>query len=276
MSEHVEGRFVGAAGSEIYWQGWLPGEAVGVAVVVHGYAEHSGRYTHVADRLVAAGFATYAIDHNGHGRSAGRRGNVERLTGVEADLDRLLRIAAERHPGLPVFVVAHSLGALLALDYVLGTPYPLRGLVLSGTPLDVAVGSKAERIAAKVLSSVIPDVPVTPFAAGLVSRDPKVVAAYDADPLNYRGRVKVRMGAEVLAGIDRVQPKLSAVELPLLILHGAADKVNLASGAERLAAEAGSPDVTLKVYPGLYHEVFNEPEQDQVLDDVAAWLTARL
>jgi acylglycerol lipase len=276
MSEHVDGKFTGAAGKQIYWQAWLPsGEPVGVVVIVHGYAEHSGRYTHVADRLVSAGYATYALDHYGHGKSEGPRANVNRMSQLVTDIDRVVRMAAARHAGLPVFLLGHSMGGLLAVDYVTSDGrYDLAGLVVSAAGIDIAVGSPAEKVAARVLSRLVPNLAVTPFDSTPLSRDPQVVAAYDSDPLNYRGKVKVRTGAETLAAIDKVGAKLAAVDIPTLVMHGGDDQVVLVSGSQRLADQASSQDLTLKIYDGLYHEIFNEPEQDAVLGDVVEWLKA--
>lgn len=275
MSEHVDGRFTGSAGAEIYWQAWTPDAVAGVVVIAHGYAEHGGRYEHVAERLCAAGYAAYVPDFHGHGRSGGSRANVNRISDAVADLDKVVRLAAEQHPDQPLFLLGHSMGTLIALDYVTGAPFELRGLALSGALIDVAVGSKAERIAAKLMSSVVPNLPVTPFKSTLISRDPEVVAAYDGDPLNYHGRIKVRAGAEVLAGIDRIKARLADVRLPVLLMHGTGDQVNLPSGSQVVADRSSSEDVTLKWYDGLYHEVFNEPERDTVLDDLVDWLKQR-
>ncbi|MGH3467740.1 MAG: lysophospholipase [Thermocrispum sp.] len=277
MSEHADGRFTGAAGLQIYWQSWLPGgEPVGVVVILHGYAEHSGRYQHVAAALNAAGYAVYALDHHGHGRSDGPRANVGGFAGLLTDVDRLVRLAAANHAGLPVFLLGHSMGGLVAVAYVLSdVRYDLAGLVVSAPAIEVAVGSPAEKVAARVLSRVVPNLPVTPFDSGPISRDPQVVAAYDADPLVYRGKIKIRTGAETLGTADRVQAALAKVDLPTLVMHGGDDRVVPLAGSQLLAEKAGSQDLTFTVYDGLYHEIFNEPEQQTVLADTVAWLEAR-
>src|SRR5690606_28266137 len=270
MSEHAEGWFTGAAGRSIYWQSWLPdGQAVGVVVVLHGYAEHSGRYPHVAAALNAAGYAVYALDQHGHGRSDGPRANIDSFAGVFIDTDRLVRKAAAAHDGLPVFLLGHSMGGLIATGYVCevtGLPrYPLAGLVLSAPALDIAVGSPVEKVAAKVLSKIVPDLAVTPFVSGKISRDPQVVAAYDADPLVYRGKIKVRTGAETLSTVAKTRDMLPKVDLPTLLMHGGADEVVRLEGSRLLAERATTPDLTFTVYDGLYHEIFNEPEKEKVL-----------
>lgn len=279
MTTHVEGRFTGAAGGQIYWQGWEPaGEPAGIVVISHGFAEHSGRYAHVAARLATEGYACYALDHRGHGQSEGVQGNIHRMTGVCADLGRLIALAGERHDGLPLVLLGHSLGGLIALDYVTsGDQSALSGLILSGAVMVPSVGSKMERLAAKVLSSLTPNLGlVPPLDSSTISRDPAVVAAYDADPLNYRGKISARVGAEALAAIDRVTARLSTITLPVLVLHGTEDQLSQPSGSQLVADRVASQDVTLTLHDGLYHEIFNEPEQQVVLDEVVAWLAERV
>lgn len=276
MSEHADGHFTGAAGKRIYWQSWHPGsEPAGVVVLLHGYAEHSGRYSHVAAALNSAGYAVYALDHYGHGKSEGPRANVNRFSQLVTDIDRLVRLAAAEHAGLPVFVLGHSMGGLLAVAYVTSeVRYDLAGLVVSAPALDIAVGSPAEKVAARVLSGIVPNVAVTPFDSGPISRDPAVVAAYDTDPLVYRGKIKIRTGAETLATVDKVRTQLAKVDIPTLVMHGGDDQIALRSGSQRLADGVSTEDLTFKVYEGLYHEIFNEPEKDDVLADVVRWLKA--
>ncbi len=276
-AQHIEGHITGAAGGDIFWQSWIPEAPKAVVVVAHGLAEHSGRYAHVAERLAQSGYAVYALDHIGHGKSHGTMGNLDRMSHVIDDLDTILRSAASTHAGLPVFLLGHSVGALIALDYVQtkGQSH-VNGLVLSGAAIDPSVGSPVERALAGVLSRVAPNLAVTPLDSTTVSRDPKVVAAYDADPLNYHGRIRARTGAEVLTSVARVSRLMPTVTLPMLVLHGGSDRLVSPKGSELVVEKAGSTDLTYKVYDGLYHEIFNEPEQDEVLDDVVTWLDKHL
>lgn len=279
MTTHVDGRFAGAGGRQIYWQGWVPAdEPAGIVVISHGFAEHSGRYAHVAERLAAEGYACYALDHRGHGQSEGTRGNLNRMSEVCADLGHVIALAGEQHDGLPVVLLGHSLGGLIALDYVTsGDQAALCGLILSGAVMVPSVGSKVERLAAKVLSSIAPNLGlVPPLDSSTISRDPDVVAAYDADPLNYRGKIGARVGAEALAAIDRVTARLPTISLPVLVLHGTEDQLSAPSGSQLVADRVGSQDVTLTLHDGLYHEIFNEPEQQAVLDEVVGWLKKRV
>jgi acylglycerol lipase len=275
--DHIEGRLSGSGRVPLYWQAWLPaGPPRVVVVLAHGGLEHSGRYAHVGARFAAADLATYALDFRGHGRSGGRFGQVERMSLLVDDLDRLVRLSRKRHPRLPVVLLAHSLGAMAALEYVIRGDCDLAGLVLSGTGIDVSGIAKRHRLLAKALSAAAPNLGVMAFTSAGLSRDPAVVRAYDEDPLVYRGKVPARTAAELLASADRVTPRLGSVRSPLLVLHGGADALASPAGARLVYQNAGSVDKTLNVYDGLYHEVFNEPEKNAVIDDVVKWIATRM
>ncbi|HEU5475349.1 MAG TPA: alpha/beta hydrolase [Actinophytocola sp.] len=273
-TEHVEGRFAGAAGGQIYWQGWVPaGEVTAVVVIVHGLAEHGGRYAHVGNRLAADGYAVYAADHRGHGKSEGTRGNINRMAQVVVDLETMIRSAAQRHPDKAVFLYGHSMGGLVALVYATtGRPAELRGMILTSSAVDIAVGPKVARLAGRGLSAVAPNLGTIRLDASTVSRDPEVVRAYDADPLNYRGKIRARTGAEMLAAAEAVRSRLATLTMPLLLLHGSADRLTAPSGTKLVADRAGSTDITHKLYDGWYHELHNEPDKDSVFDDIVVWL----
>lgn len=273
MTEHVEGRFAGAAGGQISWQGWVPDTPpVGVVIIVHGIAEHGGRYAHVGRRLAAEGYATYVHDHRGHGRSEGTRGNIDRMSTVVTDLETMVRSVAGRHPDLPMFLYGHSMGGLITLTYLTGKPAELRGAVLSASAVEFTGGPKAVRAAAGVLSVLAPNAGSVALDSSQMSRDPEVVRDYDTDPLNYRGKVRVRTGAEMLAAAGRVAASLDRVTLPILVMHGSEDKVTVPAGSERLAKQAGSKDITLKIYDGFFHELHNEPDKETVFADIVRWL----
>ncbi|QIX28740.1 alpha/beta hydrolase [Nocardioides sp. JQ2195] len=270
-----EGRLAGALG-ESYWQAWLPESTPkAVVLVVHGVAEHSGRYAGLAARLVDAGYAVYALDNHGHGRSAGTPGNIGRMGALVADVHALRGMAEAARPGVPVFIIGHSLGALLSLDYLVTQGQAgISGVVLSGAAIDPSIGSRLERLAAPLLSRLLPNLALVNLGIDNICRDPEVVEAYRADPLVYTGKVRARTGAEVLVAIDRVSAGLPALTLPALVLHGGDDRLADPAGAQLIHDAIGSTDKTQKIYDGLYHEIFNEPEKDQVLADVVTWLDA--
>ncbi len=275
---HVEGRREIAPGRSAYWQAWLPPDrAQAVVVIVHGIHEHSARHAHVGDRLSGVGFAVYAADHRGHGRSDGRRANIERMALIVDDLDSFVRFAADRHGGLPVFMVGHSLGGLIALQYATKPGSALGGLVLSAPAVEVMVGSALQRRLAGVLSALVPDLRVAALdAEEKISRDPEVVRAFREDPLVYHGRIKARTGAEILVTMEGLAARLPRLSVPLLLLHGTDDEICALAGSTMVHDRVSSPDKTLRRYQGLYHEVFNEPERDEVLTDLVHWLEQHL
>jgi len=279
VTAHEQGRRAIAGGRSAYWQAWLPQDpARAVVVVVHGIHEHSARYAHVGARLAAAGFAVYAADHRGHGRSDGRRANIERMALIQQDLRSFVRFAAGRHPG-PTFMVGHSLGGLIALVYAIdagATDCALDGLVLSGPAVTATAGSALAKRLAPVLSALVPDLGVARLdAEEKISRDPDVVRSYRDDPLVYRGKIKARTGAEVLAVMQRLPAGLPRLSVPLLVLHGTDDQICPLTGSIMVHETVSSPDKTLRQYPGLYHEVFNEPERNEILTDLISWLNDR-
>jgi len=258
-----------------YWRGWTVGDPAGTVVMVHGLHEHGGRYRHVAERLAAAGYACYAPDHPGHGRSAGTRGNIGSMTAAVAGVAGTVRLAGERHPGMPLFVYGHSLGGLIALQYLTGAPDArIRGAVISAPALDTSVATGVLRKVVPVLSRLLPDLGILSLDAETISRDPAVVAAYRADPLTFTGKVRARTGSEMMLAAAGMPERLRSLTMPLFVLHGGDDRLVPPAASELVPAHAGSADVTRTVYDGLYHEPHSEPEQQQVLDDVVAWLDA--
>jgi alpha-beta hydrolase superfamily lysophospholipase len=258
-----------------YWQGWVAGSPVGIVIVVHGVHEHGGRYSHVGEHLAAHGYAAYALDHEGHGRSPGRRGNIGRMASVVAGVAGLTGLAVDRHPGVPVFLYGHSLGGLIALQYLTGTPAAeVRGGIVSAPALDTSSGTRAQKRLAPVISALLPNVGILRLDVETISRDPEVVRAYRTDPLNHLGKLKARTGAELMLAAEAMPARLAALTLPLLVLHGGADRMMPPAASEVVRAHAGSADLTVKIYDGLYHEPHNEPERDQVLGDMVAWLDA--
>ncbi|MEV6932443.1 lysophospholipase [Dactylosporangium sp. NPDC051485] len=266
----------GGGGARIVYDAWTPeSAAAGVVVLTHGMGEHARRYDHVVARLGELGLAVYAPDHRGHGRSGGRRMFVRSIAEYTGDLGLLFAEVRSRHPGQEPFLIGHSMGAMIALAYALDHQAGLRGLVLSGTPVLPGKGIPKPAIAvAKVLGRIAPGSPVQTLPSRLISKDPAVVARYDADPLVYHGKVPAGVGGAMLTQMSVFQRRLPELTLPTLLLHGSEDGLVDAESSRLIAARAGSGDLTLHVYDGLHHEVYNEPEQDRVLDDLIGWLAA--
>jgi len=280
MTEQVQGTLLveavpasGVASGELFWQGWTaPGDSKGAVVLVHGVHEHGGRYAHVGERLANSGYPMYAVDHLGHGRSPGVRGNIDRMASVVAGVHALARQTAERHPGVPLFLYGHSMGGLIALEYLVADPVELRGAIVSAPAVDLSAASPMQIRASAMLSRWLPNLGVLALEAAAVSRDPEVVRDYETDPLNYRGKVRARTGAEILNAVLTLPERLKQLKLPLLLIHGSEDRLVPRAATDLVADSAGSDDITVKIYQGFYHESHNEPEKEQVLDDIVGWL----
>lgn len=272
--KHEKSSFTGVAGRRIYRQSWQPdGSLVGTVVLVHGYGEHSGRYQHVAAKLVDAGWGVFTLDHRGHGRSQGPRADVENLDWLLADVDYMVDEAMAADGGRKPVLLGHSMGGSVAAAFALEHQERLTGLVLSGPALDVSDATPLPlRLGAQVVPIAWPGAPTIALPPEAVSRDPEVVAAYASDPLVHHGRVPARTGREILKAADRVLKRAGEITLPVLVMHGSADRLAAPKGSERFIAKVGSADQTLEIYDGLFHEIFNEPEKDQVLADLISWL----
>jgi len=276
--QHQDGYFEGVKKSKIYYQCWLPeDDPKAVLLVVHGLAEHSGRYMNVVDYFVPRGYAIYGIDHFGHGKSDGDRVFVERFDDFIQTLKIFTDMVHGWQPGLPIYLVGHSLGGLISAGYLLEYQGDVKGAVLSGPGVKVPDDtSSVTLIAAKVMSLLAPKSGVIQLDAGAISKDPAVVEAYVNDPLVYTGKITARLGAGMLSTMQSVTDQAARISLPLLIVQGGADALVDPSGAQMLYDRVSSEDKTLKIYEGLYHEVLNEPEREQVLGDIESWLEAHL
>jgi acylglycerol lipase len=243
-----------------------------VVVLAHGASEHSNRYGHVVARLREHGFAVYALDHRGHGQSDGRRALIDRLDHAVTDLDALVVHAAGEHPEQPVFLIGHSMGGTVAVAYALAHGERLDGLVLSGPLAALEAAPPPMRVISRVLSAVAPTLPLIDIDSSLISRDPAVVEDYRRDPLVHHGRLPARTVAELARAIESFPEQVGAITAPTLIMYGTADRLCPTKGSVMLGERIGAEDKTVIPYEGLYHEIFNEPEQERVLDDLCAWL----
>jgi acylglycerol lipase len=269
------GKLIGIGGLELFYQGWLPdGAPLARVLICHGYAEHGGRYAHVAEFLAERGFAVWALDYRGHGRSEGVRAYVERFDLFVEDMRTFLDHVEA--PG-KTFLYGHSMGALVALWVAIWLPALVDGLVVTGAPVMPGSSAPLALVAlAKVVGALAPRLPVMTLAAPDLSHDPQVNARYDSDPLVYRGRVRAHMGAEILRAGEYVRQNLGRAGAPILIMHGTEDRLSDPASASAIYEQVGSEDKTLKMWEGMYHEIHNEPAvEEQVLGVIADWLEAR-
>ena len=274
MDKH-DGSFDGKGGVRIAWQAWrAEGPGRSVVVLCHGVSEHAGRYGHVVERLLPEGHHVYGLDHRGHGRSEGPRAYIDSLDSAVADVDTLVDQARTDEPDLPLYLLGHSLGGCIAIEYALAHQDRLDGLILSAPLAAVEAASPAVRGVSRVLSRLTPRLGILEVDSAGISRDADEVRAYEQDPLVYRGKLPVRTVAVMAAAIETFSERVPTLTLPLLVMHGSEDRLTAPGGSRMVDARASSEDKTLHIYEGYYHEIFNEPpaERERVLDDLAGWL----
>jgi alpha-beta hydrolase superfamily lysophospholipase len=276
--EHREGTFEGIGGLALYHQSWHPeGQPRGVLAIVHGFGEHSGRYPNVVDHLVPRGYAVYGFDLRGHGRSPGQRGHINDWAEYRGDVGAFLQMIATKEQACPIFVLGHSMGSLIVLDYVIRQPEGLAGMVLSSVPIEPVGVAKAHLVAiARLLSRVWPTFALeVGLDTSALSRIPEVVRAYEEDPLVH-GKASARWGTESLDIVEWIKAHAAELRLPLLVIHGEEDRLDSADGVRTLFERVGSVDKELLMYPDSYHEVHNDLDAGQMVADLEAWLSRHL
>jgi alpha-beta hydrolase superfamily lysophospholipase len=273
----ASGSFDGVLHRHIFWRSWTPDDAPARAVIVlvHGLGEHSGRYDHLVQRLLGEGYSVYTVDHRGHGRSDGARAFIEDMDNVVADVDTLVDRAVAAQPGVPVFMLGHSMGGLIGLRYALAHQERLAGLILSAALAQLNAVPKALELLGRTLSVIAPRAPLIAIDPAQVSRDPAVVQAYRSDPLVHHGKVPARTAAQLAEAVQRFPSTVGAITVPTLVLYGTADGLCPPGGSVMLGERIGASDKTVKAYDGLFHEILNEPEREAVLDDITGWLNTR-
>lgn len=250
----------------------------GAVFIVHGLAEYSGRYQRFAEALVNAGYPVYSGDMRGHGNSSGKPTRIHRFSDFLDDLEVLLAKFSEMHPDKPHFLFGHSLGGAIATLYTIERQPDIAGLLLSAPALKVSDETPALLVKlAGVVSAILPGLPTAPLDFSAISRDDETVERYKKDPLIYTGGVVARTGAETIKAMRKISRGSSQLTLPLLVMHGSADRITNPEGSRELHQNSASDDKTLKIYDGFYHELLNEPPADrqQVTADIIAWLDAR-
>jgi alpha-beta hydrolase superfamily lysophospholipase len=275
---HFEGRFSGAGGLSLFRQSWRPSQGPTRAALVnlHGLGDHSGLYPTVVEHFTARGFAVHSPDLRGNGRSAGQRAYVERWEEFREDLHRFLELVRAEEPGRPIFLLGNSLGGLIVLDYALRRPEGIRGVIAASPPLG-RLGVPAPLLAlGRVFSRVWPRFSLrTGMDLSGLARDPGVAETVLADPLFHRVGT-ARLSTEVVAAIARVQAAAPEFPLPVLVLHGSADRMVPPDGSRAFVARVAHPDRQLREYAGAYHVLFADLDRERVLTDVEQWIVARL
>ncbi len=285
------GSLKGKDGTTRTFYHWEPAsDPKAIVVLSHGYAEHAGRYAEMAAKFNQSGFDVWAIDHYGHGQSEGKRAEVDDFNLFPDDLHLFIHTQVlpslnskkdknERHTAqLPLFLYGHSMGGSIALLYTLKHQSDLTGIVLSGPMVRPgAVSTSFERTAAHILRKIVPSLPFRPFSADYLSHDANEVQTYKDDPLNYIGKMKIRLGDEYLRMEEQLSDEaLATITLPVLLLHGGDDIVVPPENSLVVMENISSNDKNRIVYPGLYHEIHKEAERDSVFNTIIEWIEKRI
>jgi len=276
--KHHEGTFTGYGGLELYTQSWLPDEPAKAAVaLVHGLGEHSGRYPHVVNHLVPKGYAIYGFDHRGHGRSAEKLcAHINSWDEYRGDVGAFLEMVREQEAGRPLFLMGHSMGGLMVLEYALHSPDGLKGVIASAPAVGAVDASPLLLFIGRILSRLKPDFCLdSQLDVNAISRDPAVVQAYVNDPL-VSSKVSARWSTEFMGAIEWTQAHAAELKPPLLIIHGEADTLVPEAGSRIFFDKVTQPDKERILYPGGYHENHNDLHHEQVTADLERWLDAHV
>ncbi|MBT9312938.1 alpha/beta hydrolase [Leptothoe kymatousa] len=274
QAAQLEDTFCGAHGLSLFYQAWYPRRtAKAIVVIVHGFGEHCDRYHTVTTALTQAGYAVFGFDNQGHGRSEGQRGHIDRWQDYRDNVSAFLTQVRRHEPSLPLFIFGHSLGGLIVLDFALLQPQDIAGIIISGPPIrPVGIAKPYLVTIARILSGVWPRFSMAVGAGkATLSRDPAIVQQIQEDPLTH-SMATVRWGTECLVAIANVRRTISQLQLPILLIHGSADKINDVRGSQEIFDRITLADKTFQVYPGSYHEPHNDLDRDKVMVDVIHWL----
>src|SRR3989454_12732813 len=271
-----EERVEGVGGLNIFMRSWRPdGQARGVVVIVPGFNSHSGYYAWVAEQFATMGLAGYAVDLRGRGQSDGERFYVEKFADYVSDVAAVVTLPKSREPGLPVYLLGHSAGGVVACIYTLEHQAGLAGLICESFAFQVPAPDFALAVF-KGLAHVAPHAHVLHLKNEDFSRDPKAVEAMNADPLIAHETQPTQTLAAMVRADERLKREFPLITLPVLILHGTLDKATKPSGSQLFYDTAGSRDKTLKLYQGHYHDLLNDIDKEVVMADIKGWIEPRL
>ncbi len=274
---HSQGSMQGVGGITLFTQTWQPdGDEKAILALVHGIGEHSDRYANLVEHLVPRGYAIHTFDLRGHGRSQGKRGYINSWDEYRQDIKLFLSETQKTHADKKLFLMGHSLGGLMVLNYALHHPQGLAGVIASAPALAQTGVSPWMLTLARLLSSIAPAMTIkTTLDASMISRIPAVVEAYRCDPLVHDLGTP-RLGTELAATMQWTSTRAAEFHLPLLILHGADDRIVPASCSRAFFENAPSKIKKRLEYPGGYHEPHNDLQASQAVQDIGDWLDAML
>lgn len=271
-----ERTFEGVGGLKIFMRSWAAaGTPRAVAVLVHGFNAHSGYMTWPAEEFAVDGFAAYALDLRGRGKSEGERWYVEKFSDYLGDVDKLVEIARAENPGLPVFVLGHSAGGVIASSYVFENEDKIAGLICESFAYDVGLPNAAALLI-KGISHITPHLHLYKLKNEIFSRNPTVTAAMNNDPLIKGESQPAETSAELIKAAERLKENMPKFTVPMFIIHGTEDKATRYQGSQYFYENSGSSDKTLKLYEGGFHDLLNDIERETVMADILAWVNARI
>jgi acylglycerol lipase len=276
VNNMTEEKFEGVGGLKIFVRSWRPtGKARGIMILVHGFNAHGGYMEWPGEQFAADGFAVHALDLRGRGKSEGERFYVEKFSDYLEDVDKLVGIAKTRNPGLPVYVLGHSAGGVIATSYVFEHQNEIAGLICESFAFDVGLPDAVSLIL-KGISHLTPHLHVFALKNADFSRDPRAVERMNNDPLIAKESQPAETAAEMLKAADRLRENMPKFIAPVLIIHGTADKATRPAGSQHFYDTAASTDKTLKLYEGHFHDLLNDVDKEVVMADIKAWIDKRL
>lgn len=261
----------------LYYRHWPAlANTKAVVLLVHGLGEHSQRYDHLAAHLNKADYALSSMDLPGHGKSDGARGHIETFDVFENAVLGLYRKTVKENPGKPIFLLGHSMGGLIATKFLLNHQDKFKGAMLSGAAIQSPQEPPAWQVGLiKLIAKLLPKTPMLALDGSGVSRDPKVVENYMADPLVSKAKLSAQFLVSMTNAMQDCKDHASKISLPLMIMHGSADVMTAPEGSQLLHDSITSNDKQITLYDGLFHEIFNEPEAESIFSEMVAWMDDR-
>ena len=271
-----EERVESTKGIGINVRSWRPDtKPRAVVVICHGVNSHGGQYQWVGEQFESSGYAAYALDLRGRGKSDGERFYVEDVADYVADVSAVIGLAASRDPGVPLFLLGHSAGGVASAVYVLENQEKLAGFICESFAFQVPAPGFA-LAAIKGISHIAPRIPVLKLKNADFSRDPQAVEALNNDPLTANEVQPAITVAALVRADERLRDEFPLIKLPVLIMHGTNDKATVCHGSQFFYETAGSADKTLKLYEGHYHDLLNDIGKEEVMSDITTWIDAHL
>ena len=279
MFEHNTSTFIGKGGVEIFFQNWKKSSPDGIMILVHGIGEHSSRYRHLLEHLQDQNISVYALDHRGHGRSGGRRGHVDSFMDYIYDLKLFCNYITEENEGVPVCMLGHSMGGVIALRYALEYPEDIKSLILSAPALIPAIPVPAwKKTLANTFSAAVGSFTLSNgIDCSLLTHDSDEISDYENDPMVHN-RISARLYTEIIKTSAECMNRVSEITVPLLLLHGKNDMIADPASSEKIYQDASSTIKEFYIFDGLYHEIINEAreDRDRVLTLLVGWLSKQL